>query len=343
MNFWVCNLVGWFGWAVTAPSYAGDGIVVGYPYIGVGYTDPPFDLGRTATHETGHWLNLYHIWREPDCGLDDLVPDTPKSDGANYYCSDIGTSSCSSLDMAQNYMDYTEDPCMNLFTEGQKDRMRALFAPGGLRESILSSPGCGNVNTLPAITTSKTTYAPGEAIVVNFSNSLGNAKDWVGLLNEGASPASYIDWLYVDDTQNGTIAGITDGTVTFTSGLSTPGNYTVHLFANNSYTIIASYNFTISAALSENDESGARTTILDLNVFPNPANDYLNVAYRTTGLAEVHIQVIDVAGKIVFKEFLNETAKAQITQLDISQLNSGFYFIQLVSENSTMYKKFTKY
>ena len=100
---------------------------------------------RTATHEVGHWLNLRHIWGDGPCGADDFVADTPESDGSNFGC-DLGSVSCGSEDMVQNYMDYSDDGCMNVFSQGQGDRMQALFAPGGTRAGILTSNGC-----LPAV------------------------------------------------------------------------------------------------------------------------------------------------------------------------------------------------
>ena len=145
LNFWVCNIGGGIlGYAQFPGGPANtDGVVNGYQYTGtIGTASSPFDLGRTATHEVGHWLNLRHIWGDGGCGVDDFVTDTPQSDAANYGCAS-GHSSCGSVDMVENYMDYSDDSCMNLFTEGQKTRMQALFGPGGSRVSLLSSNGCG--------------------------------------------------------------------------------------------------------------------------------------------------------------------------------------------------------
>jgi hypothetical protein len=153
MNFWVCDLSGGLlGYAQFpgGPSST-DGIVCDYLYVGnIGTATAPFDLGRTATHEVGHWLNLLHIWGDGGCGVDDFVTDTPLAGNPNYNglpCSFPGGNSCNSgagdqPDMFQNYMDYSDDGCMNLFTLGQKDRMRALFAPGGFRESLLTASNC---------------------------------------------------------------------------------------------------------------------------------------------------------------------------------------------------------
>jgi hypothetical protein len=145
LNIWVCDLgSGLLGYAqFPGGAAATDGVVCDYAYFGTtGTATAPFDLGRTATHEVGHWLNLRHIWGDGGCAVDDFCADTPSSDGPNYGCN-LSTISCSTLDMVQNYMDYTDDACMNLFTEDQKDRMQAIFAAGGSRNSITTSDACG--------------------------------------------------------------------------------------------------------------------------------------------------------------------------------------------------------
>jgi len=151
LNIWVCDISGGIlGYAqFPGGSASTDGVVNDYQYYGtIGTATAPFNLGRTATHEVGHWLNLRHIWGDGNCNVDDGVADTPTSDAANYSCP-IGHVSCSTVDMVQNYMDYTDDACMNLFTAGQKARMRALFEPGGSRASLLNSNGCGNAGPAP--------------------------------------------------------------------------------------------------------------------------------------------------------------------------------------------------
>ncbi len=145
LNIWICDISGTtLGYAQFpgAGPVSTDGVVIDYKYFGTnGTATAPFDLGRTTTHEVGHWLNLIHIWGDGPCGVDDLVADTPDAEDANRGC-DSGHVSCGSVNMVQNYMDYSDDACMNLFTQGQRDRMRALFDAGGFRESILSSTGC---------------------------------------------------------------------------------------------------------------------------------------------------------------------------------------------------------
>lgn len=125
-------------------SAATDGVVMGYNYFGnTGAVSAPFDGGRTTTHEVGHFLNLRHIWGDSNCG-NDFVSDTPTHQTSNSGCP-AGRTSCGSVDMYQNYMDYSNDVCMNLFTQGQTNRMRAVLAAGGFRRSLALSDKCGAV------------------------------------------------------------------------------------------------------------------------------------------------------------------------------------------------------
>ncbi len=139
LNIWVCNIGGGIlGYAQFPGDNAStDGIVVSPQFFGTeGSASAPFDRGRTTTHEIGHWLNLRHIWGDGNCSVDDFVDDTPVSDGPNYGCPTYPTVRCNTNNITMNYMDYTDDACMYMFTQGQKNRMRAVFAIGGPRESF---------------------------------------------------------------------------------------------------------------------------------------------------------------------------------------------------------------
>lgn len=133
LNIWVCDLGGGLlGYATPPSNFLSneDGVVIGYRYFGsTGTAQPPYHRGRTTTHEVGHWLNLEHVWGGwGSCGNDN-VSDTPTQEDENYSCPSFPESpnSCGTTnangDMFMNYMDYTNDACMNLFTNGQKARM----------------------------------------------------------------------------------------------------------------------------------------------------------------------------------------------------------------------------
>ncbi|MDX1908074.1 MAG: M43 family zinc metalloprotease [Bacteroidia bacterium] len=119
-----------------------DGVVINTLSFGrVGNLNPSTSLGRTATHEVGHWLGLRHIWGDGGCGIDDYCNDTPESDAANYGCL-VGHISCGTEDMVQNYMDYSDDVCMNIFTQDQKARMQTVITSSIRRASLTSSNRC---------------------------------------------------------------------------------------------------------------------------------------------------------------------------------------------------------
>lgn len=183
LNLWVCDLSsGLLGYAqFPGGAAATDGVVIDYAYFGVTGAAAPYNEGRTATHEVGHWMNLYHIWGDDGtgCAGSDLVADTPNQADETYGCP-AGTIriSCSNGpngDMYQNYMDYTDDGCMNVFTAGQKTRMQALFSPGGSRASLTTSNGCGGGGgaTCNAPTGMNTTGITASAATFNWTAAAG--------------------------------------------------------------------------------------------------------------------------------------------------------------------------
>lgn len=169
LNIWVTRLSGGvLGYAQFpyVPSIQGlsdpspdntDGVVIHYQAFGTtGAAKRPFNLGRTATHEIGHWLGLIHIWGDDDCG-DDYVSDTPTQEGES-SSSDTTcvpkTSYCTGNPvpyMNANYMDYSADKCMHLFTLGQKERILEVFKNNPRRNALKYSPGCCGTGLLVKI------------------------------------------------------------------------------------------------------------------------------------------------------------------------------------------------
>ena len=152
LNIWVCNLSGVTLGYATPPSGSigqNDGVVIDYNNFGtMGTVQSPYNKGRTATHEVGHWLNLEHLWGGGwgSCGNDN-VSDTPTQEEANYGCPAFphNANSCNTTnsdgDMFMNYMDYSNDGCMNMFTQGQKTRMIAAINQS--RQNLLNHNLCG--------------------------------------------------------------------------------------------------------------------------------------------------------------------------------------------------------
>ena len=148
LNLWVCTLGnGVLGYAqFPGGSTTTDGVVILNKAFGsTGTAAAPFNKGRTATHEVGHWLNLRHIWGDDGtaCTGSDLVADTPNQGSENYGCPLATKKSCGNTgDMFMNYMDYTDDACMFMFSAGQKARMQATVVSGGAHYSITTSGKC---------------------------------------------------------------------------------------------------------------------------------------------------------------------------------------------------------
>ncbi|MDF2436075.1 MAG: hypothetical protein K0Q95_451 [Bacteroidota bacterium] len=204
LNIWVCNLGGGLLGYAQFPGgpAATDGVVMLYSAFGRGYsTLAPYNKGRTATHEVGHWLNLRHIWGDASCGSD-LVSDTPTQQTSNYSCPAYPHKTCgntSSGDEFMNYMDYTDDACMNMFSQGQKSRMQALFAAGGSRYSLTTSTACGGTITpatcnVPAgLSTSSLTAS---SVTLNWTSTGASS------YNVKIKPVSSTTWTTATSTTN---------------------------------------------------------------------------------------------------------------------------------------------
>lgn len=145
LNIWVGYTRSLLGYSsVVGVAADKDGIVINNTAFGTLGITGDFNKGRTAVHEVGHWLGLKHIWGDAHCG-DDGIYDTPTQSGYTSSCpTGVKSSSCNNNtggDMYMNYMDFTTDACLNLFTKGQKERMRSMFDDGAPRNSFLTSKG----------------------------------------------------------------------------------------------------------------------------------------------------------------------------------------------------------
>ncbi|MCB0396328.1 MAG: T9SS type A sorting domain-containing protein [Flavobacteriales bacterium] len=144
LNLWVCDISGGILGYAQFPGgpAATDGVVLHTDYFGTINANTPFNLGRTGTHEVGHWLGLYHIWGDANCG-NDQVSDTPTQQTSNSGCPSFPHVTCSNGpngDMFMNYMDYVNDACMVMFSLGQNSRMQGVV--DGSRSSLKTSDGC---------------------------------------------------------------------------------------------------------------------------------------------------------------------------------------------------------
>jgi PKD repeat protein len=202
-NIWVVrfggDLNGVLGYAQFPNSGAAntDGVIIGFNFFGTtGAVSAPYNKGRTATHEIGHCFGLYHIWGDDGgaCGgQGDLVADTPDQADENYGCPNFATNtSCSnSGDMSMNYMDYSDDACMYMFTNGQKARVDAVLASAPRRASLLTSTVCGAAAITANFTGTPTVINEGGSVTfTDNSQSPDNLNSWVWSF-PGGTPNSF--------------------------------------------------------------------------------------------------------------------------------------------------------
>jgi hypothetical protein len=186
MNIWVCNLsAGYAGYAQfpesnleglenSSTNRLTDGIVIWHKAFGsvddgAFNLDPVFNKGRTTTHETGHFLGLRHIWGdEASCSGTDYVSDTPNQAGSTDGCpTHPKTDACGEVIMFQNFLDYTNDECMNLFTEEQVNRMIIVLENSPRRKSLLTSPGLLEPDPVPNDLGIRTILTPDASVCSN--------------------------------------------------------------------------------------------------------------------------------------------------------------------------------
>ncbi len=335
LNIWVCNLgsniLGYAQFPNGGPS-ATDGVVIDYRYFGRGGSaQAPFNGGRTATHEVGHWLNLRHIWGDAQCG-DDYVNDTPVQQGPNYGCPTFPKPSCSNTsDMFMNYMDYTDDACMNLFTQGQKTRMRAVLAPNGFRAGLLTSQGCsapGGCSGTQTLTANSGTFSDGSGLS-NYQNN-ADCRWLIQPSNVTAITLTFQSFSLLSGDSvivydGGTITsprlGAFSGSALPPSVTSTGGVMLVRFITNASGTadgFVASYNATLNLpCYGTQTVSGTSGTITD----GSGSNNYQNNAdckwLITPPPGSVGI-------RLEFTQFRTESGYDFVTLYDGNAVNSNY-------------------
>jgi len=242
-----------------------DGVVAGFDAFGTIAVDdgsflmnPTYNLGRTMTHEVGHWLGLRHIWGDGpqagSCGVDDYCADTPNAAQPNYNC--VANNSCggSPTDQIQNYMDYTNDACMDTFTQDQKDRMQAIMGGSPRRMELNSSIGCQTPT--PVLSFAATSSS-------NLEIDDCTATDIIVTVEIGKAPSANAD---VTITTAGTATDNLDyqiigGSLSFLAGQTTSKTFTVRVF--NDGFIETDETIVLGMNLNANGGDAVITTALD--------------------------------------------------------------------------------
>ncbi len=310
LNIWICNITGNILGYSSFPGYNAsiDGVVLLYSSIGAppfNRAAGPYNQGRTATHEVGHWLGLRHTWGA-GCNNADGIDDTPNQQRETSGCPDNIVSSCNNGpfgNMWQNYMDYTDDGCMNMFTRGQAAFMQATLATA--RASILNSLACtGDIRSDFEVTNPADTLVLA-GTTVNFIDK-----------SEGSRPVS---WLW--EFEGGTPATSTQQAPSVT--YNTPGLYKVLLTVAN-------------GVVSDTEEKTAfiQVTVSDLVVFPNPAGEYITI--EQPARVEVrHLELVNSMGQTV----LRQEVKERVVQLQVQHLPAGIYYLRIQSSDGLEIKK----
>jgi hypothetical protein len=283
------------GMATTAQNPNTDGVVANYTTFGSsdlasGSFAAPYDKGRTMTHEVGHFLGLRHIWGDNStcpatntANDKDYVADTPAANTANFGCP-TGTNTCTGnpgSDMIENYMDYTDDTCMSIFTTGQKARITTVLNSSPRRSTLKTSikdvaiplfandaevkienlctssaATCTNTNpTSPAKTillynrgTSNLTSA---TLTYNFNGSTNYTHNWTGSL----APNKYAQITLANSTSNGLL------TVTVTTANGVADQRATNNVATKTFGSVLSYaNATTFTFTLVGDSYGSETT-----------------------------------------------------------------------------------
>lgn len=238
LNIWVMPLAGGLLGYATFPGGPADedGVVILNTAFGTtGIATAPYNKGRTTTHEIGHWLGLYHISGDEACG-DDEVGDTPEQlggnndgeNGLNYGCptfpfqvNGCGAGTSPNGEMFMNFMDYVDDVCMYMFTNGQSSRIQDVITAFTMREQLTTSNVCSSTPAIPVanFTADKTAICP--STTVNFTDlSTNTPTSWLWTI----SPNSGYSFT------GGTNANSQHPKIIFNN----TGNYTISLKATNS-------------------------------------------------------------------------------------------------------------
>jgi hypothetical protein len=214
-----------FGTATTdglwcwAKAFGSNSIFPGGSYDGT------YNKGRTATHEIGHWLGLRHIWGDGTCATD-YCNDTPSAQTSNYGCPThpykLGTCAGNTTgEMFMNFMDYTDDPCMYMFTNDQTTRIQTAMANGTYRSQLTASSAtlCNIASAAPTASMSLP------------SNGCVNSPVTVSNLSSGSPAPTYV---WSSNPATGVTFNPNNTATAPTINFTTPGSYSITVVASNS-------------------------------------------------------------------------------------------------------------
>jgi hypothetical protein len=289
------------GFPADGGSEFNDGVVCGYGTIGsrdLPGTANTYNLGRTLTHEIGHWIGLRHIWGDGNCNADDFVADTPNAGSSNFGCPG-GTNSCTGgqnpgNDMIENYMDYTDDSCMDLFTAGQVLRIETVLTNS---DGISNLPDSTTADPVPP-----TIFYPNQAVtVVEGSDcSFTDINVTLSLLPDGPSAIATANFSVTGGTATaGADFDIMTPSLSFAANATGSQNMTIRIyndgFVEGSETVIISFavvngsggnavagiNNTLTLTITDDDN--IPLTIQNTTIFSDDFESYTDFSIANVG------------------------------------------------------------
>ncbi len=253
-----------------------DGVVSNYTVFGSKDYDngtfllnPIYNLGRTMSHEVGHWLGLRHIWGDSTCG-DDYCIDTPIHHDANYGCPSPIPLSCDTPpvnEMIENYMDYTDDSCMNLFTLNQKDRITTVMTNSTRRKELKTST---KDSPIPLFANDAEVKLEASCATPTCGLYPNQTVQKILLYNRGTSNLTSATLNY---SVNGGSNLVYNWTGSIATNKSTPFNITINSISNGTITI------SVDKANGVSDERTSNNSVTGNFVIPPVPTNYTFTEY----------------------------------------------------------------
>jgi hypothetical protein len=326
MNIWVCNMG---GRSIGFASFPGmpaeyDGIVIDYRAFGTtGTAKAPYSLGRTCVHEVGHFLGLYHIWGDNNCG-DDHIHDTPTQEadhkGTPSFPQYSSCGSTQTADMFMNYMDYVNDDAMFMFTKGQKDKMLATLKVN--RASLIQSTG--------VITPLKSACTV-EEVMVQAIQPTNVTLGW-----DAITGIKYYTLEYKKLTET-TWNIITTTANTYTlNNLAADTKYECRVKTDCDNANVSK----IAAFTTKNKLSKSSFDAQTIRTYPNPVTNATTIVIDGDTFLGAKLTLLDVSGQLKFEK--TYTTATPSVQLDMSEMASGMYLIVVQKDNNRVVKKVMK-
>ncbi len=354
-NIWVCNILSGSSIVLGFATYPLgdtliDGVVINYKSFGRTGLNllSQYNLGRTLTHEIGHWLDLNHIWADDGggCTNDDGITDTPLQADASYGCPVFPHVSCNNGpggDMFINYMDYTDDRCMMLFTQGQSDHMNNVLTV--VRNTITQ-----NSNAIPLT-------IPNTDAAIEINSPIGQIcksriSPVIAIKNKGQNPINELkfEW-FVDDGSpvlESWSGNLSPGDSAFISVDDKKVGAGLHVFFarmvsvnNDSLDDYTLNNFNSRGFLMSAEAYGCPVypETPQIKIYPVPSADIITIETNYKEAQKATLSIFNAIGKRVYAaEYENSTG--EVLHANISGLAEGIYFVQVKTFDKSVTKKF---